>query len=114
MPNGNDSENKKTNKQKMHLKTNNTTPTTNTLTVKTKLLTSCKVQSGTAESTLLQLLGIMGHGNGMQIDDAKVILGHDPNAVLDLWLALGVLKLDPLTDGTEVVPEMEGSCWLHS
>mmetsp|Transcript_5957 Transcript_5957/g.8846 ORF Transcript_5957/g.8846 Transcript_5957/m.8846 type:complete len:359 (-) Transcript_5957:119-1195(-) len=75
---------------------------------------SSKVKGGTTERTLLQILWIMRHGNRMQIHDTKIILRNDLHTILNFWFALGILELHPLTNGTEVISQMERSSGLNA
>mmetsp|Transcript_3214 Transcript_3214/g.8894 ORF Transcript_3214/g.8894 Transcript_3214/m.8894 type:complete len:267 (-) Transcript_3214:1191-1991(-) len=73
---------------------------------------SGNVQGSTRQGTLLEFLGIVGHGNGVQINDAKEVFdrNHFPIVVV---LVL-VLEVDPLADRSEVVSEMEAAGGLDS
>ena len=53
----------------------------------------------------------MGHGDGVEVDDPEVVFGDDLGVFfgVDYGFALGVLEVEPLTDGPEVVSEVEGS-----
>ena len=76
------------------------------------LRTGSEIQGRAGQGAFLEILGIVGHGDGVEIDDTeKVFNGNDIAVVVVLVL---VLEVDPLADSAQIVSEVQASRGLDA